>query len=263
VRVFLVGDNDIGRERSSASDPAIVRNYSSAVTKPSDAPCSTFQNVRYPKGRAPANHEFAVASQKLSGELDRHFTDISSHRDIVITYKEYPHVDVEDRARELFDLAVAAALGSIRPAMALFDCQMVGFYPTTREPLRSFVDAMKRAEERARILSISFGHGFPCADLPNVGAKMLVVTDGDPELAVDTAREFGLEVYGQRHRIGFESISLPMEEALSRACASKSGPVVVADQSDKRWRWRPWRCYVRAAVVVGQSSPGCGDCDHL
>jgi len=61
---------------------------------------------------------------------------------------------------------------------------------------------------------------------------MLVVTDGDPELAVDTAREFGLEVYGQRHRIGFESISLPMEEALSRACASKSGPVVVADQSD-------------------------------
>jgi microcystin degradation protein MlrC len=61
---------------------------------------------------------------------------------------------------------------------------------------------------------------------------MLVVTDNDPGLAERTAREFGLEVYGLRRQIGFDSISLPMEEALSRALASSKSPVVVADQSD-------------------------------
>jgi microcystin degradation protein MlrC len=64
--------------------------------------------------------------------------------DIVLTYKEYPHTDVHERAKELFDLAVATRLGKIRPAMALFDCLMIGMYPTSREPLRSFVKAMRR-----------------------------------------------------------------------------------------------------------------------
>jgi microcystin degradation protein MlrC len=151
---------------------------------------------------------------------------------IVITYKEYPHVDTNDRARELFDLAVATRLGRIRPTMALFDCRMVGLYPTTREPLRSFVDSMMEGEKRNGVLSISFGHGFNYADVSHVGAKVLVVTDNDAYLAERTAREFGLRVYGLRREIGFDSISLPMDQALSRALSSRKTPVVVADQSD-------------------------------
>lgn len=152
--------------------------------------------------------------------------------DIVITYKEYPHVDINDRARELFDLTIDAALGKIRPTMALFDCRMVGSYPTSRQPLRGFVDAMTDAQRREGVLSVSFGHGFRSADIPHVGAKMLVVTDHDRSLAEKVAEEFGLRVYGLRREIGFDSLSLRMEEALSKALASTSTPVVVADQSD-------------------------------
>jgi len=152
--------------------------------------------------------------------------------DIVITYKEYPHIDMNDRARELFDLAVATKLGSIRPTMALFDCRMIGLYPTTSQPLRGFVDAMTEAERRKGMLSISFGHGFQFADVQHVGAKMLVVTDDDQGLAERVAREFGLRVHALRGQIGFDSLALPMEEALSKALASKKTPVVVADQSD-------------------------------
>ena len=65
--------------------------------------------------------------------------------DIVLTFKEYPHIDMNDRARDLFDLAVATKLGSIRPKMALFDCRMIGLYPTSSQPLRGFVDAMTEA----------------------------------------------------------------------------------------------------------------------
>ena len=152
--------------------------------------------------------------------------------DIVIIYKEYPHTDTHDRARELFDLAVRAKLGKIRPRMALFDCRMVGLYATTRQPMRDFVDAMTEAERRPGVLSVSFGHGFQWADVPHVGAKMLVVTDDDQALAERVAREFALRVYGLRREIGFESFSLPLEAALSKALASTKTPVVVADQSD-------------------------------
>jgi microcystin degradation protein MlrC len=109
---------------------------------------------------------------------------------------------------------------------------MIGLYPTSREPLRGFVDAMSAAERRPGVLSVSFGHGFQFADVPHVGAKMLVVTDNDAALARQVAAELGTRVYGLRREIGFDSMSLPMEEALSRALASDKTPVVVADQSD-------------------------------
>jgi microcystin degradation protein MlrC len=152
--------------------------------------------------------------------------------DIVITYKEYPHTDRFDRARELFDLAAAARCGQIKPRMALFDCRMVGLYPTSRQPLRGFVDEMMEVEHRDGVLSVSFGHGFQFADVPNVGAKMLIVADADEILAQSLARELGMRVYRLRHEIGFDSLSLPLDDALARALAAQSFPVVVADQSD-------------------------------
>ena len=168
-------------------------------------------------------------------ELDLHChlsPSMIAAADIVITYKEYPHVDVNDRAKELFDLAVAARLGHIQPTMALFDCRMIGLYPTSRQPLRGFVDAMTQAEQRKGVLSVSFGHGFQFGDVPHVGAKVLVVTDNDQVLADQVAQEFGMRVYGLRREIGFDSFALPMDDALSKALASNKTPVVVADQSD-------------------------------
>lgn len=152
--------------------------------------------------------------------------------DIVITYKEYPHVDVNARAHELFDLAVRTRLGQIRPTMAIFDCRMLGLYPTSREPLRGFVEAMRQQERQPGVLSVSFAHGFQFADVPHIGAKVLVVTDNDHELAQQIARDFGLRVHELRGQIGFESLSLSVDQALSRALASRKTPVVVADQSD-------------------------------
>jgi microcystin degradation protein MlrC len=171
----------------------------------------------------------------VGAELDLH-CHLSESKiapaDLIVTYKEYPHVDANDRAKELLDLAVEAKLGNVRPRMALFDCRMIGLYPTSRQPLRQFVDSLMEAEHRAGVLSVSWGHGFQFADLPHVGAKLLAISDADQELAKRVASEFGLRVYALRREIGFESVSLPMDAALSRALASGKTPVVVADQSD-------------------------------
>lgn len=173
----------------------------------------------------------AVIAVELDLHCHLHQTKIAP-ADIVITYKEYPHVDINDRAQELFALAIATKLGQIRPTMALFDCRMIGSYPTSRQPLRGFVDAITEAQQTKGVLSVSFGHGFRSADVPHMGAKMLVITDHDQALAERLAREFGLQVYRMRREIGFESLSLPMDAALSKALSSTRTPVVVADQSD-------------------------------
>lgn len=177
-----------------------------------------------------------VGRQVVIGVVFDLHTNLSAEKisaaDIVVTYKEYPHVDMNERANEVFDLAIAAALGSVRPTMSLFDCRMVGLYPTTMQPLRGFVDSLSDAEHRPGVLSVSFAHGFQFADLAHVGAKMLVVTDNDPDLARRVAQELGLKVRAIRADIGFDSMSLPIDVALPKALASTNTPVVVADQSD-------------------------------
>ncbi|MBZ0237271.1 MAG: M81 family metallopeptidase, partial [Deltaproteobacteria bacterium] len=62
-------------------------------------------------------------------DLHCHLTELMrTSADVIVTFKEYPHVDVADRARELYPLCVAARRGEIRPVMAYFDCRMVAMW---------------------------------------------------------------------------------------------------------------------------------------
>ncbi len=168
----------------------------------------------------------------LELDLHCHLTELMrTSTDAIILYKEYPHVDVGDRARELYDLCVAAKLGRIRPVQAYFDCRMISMWRTPVEPMKSFVAKMKSLEGRDGILSVSFGHGFPWGDVADVGAKMLVVADGDMGRAEALAKELGLELLAIR-----ESTVTAMDSidgAIERAIASTDAkPMVLADVAD-------------------------------
>lgn len=149
--------------------------------------------------------------------------------DAVILMKEYPHVDYVDRARELYAICIGKVEQRLRPVSALFDCRMIGFYPTTGKVMTDFLGRMRDAEHRPGILSVSFVHGFPWGDTFDTGSKMLVVADADPVLAERTAEELGRLVYAQREAL------LPrmpgIVEALDQA-AGLPGRVVLADTAD-------------------------------
>ena len=147
----------------------------------------------------------------------------------IITVKEYPHIDFPERAAELYDICVRTAKGEIRPVSVVFDCRMVGFYPTTTEPMRSLTDKLSAAETRPGVLSASFAHGFPWGDTPDTGSRVLVVTDNNPALAQATAKEIGMEIYAARNALlpRFRSI----DDALNQARDS-NGIAVLADTAD-------------------------------
>ena len=152
--------------------------------------------------------------------------------DVIVAFKEYPHTDVDDRAVELAQIVFDTACGRVRPAMATFDCRMIGLYPTTLQPMRGFVDRdLVAAEAEAGVLSVSLAHGFVYNDTPSTGARALAVTEDDADLASVVAERVGRAFYGLRHEVTLSPLS--MAEGLDRALdAVSSSPVVVADTSD-------------------------------
>lgn len=177
--------------------------------------------------------EIVGPDAKIGVELDLH-CDLTEETvdavDAIVIFKEYPHIDINDRAEELFTIIADAADGVTNPTMALYDCRMIGLYLTPFEPMRGFVDAMIARENEPGLLSLSLAHSFPWADVPTCGAYMLAITDDDPALAAQLAREFGERFFAIRHAT--DPPSLPLDKALDKALAVETGLVVIADQAD-------------------------------
>lgn len=150
----------------------------------------------------------------------------------LVGLKEFPHIDYEARANELFQIIEATLAGRIRPTMSLFDCRMIGCIHTTRQPMRDFVDRMSAREARNGVLSITASHGFAPADIPDMGASMLVVTDARPDYGAELAERLGHELFAMREQIVTNYLSV--EQGVDRAveALAEGRPVVIADADD-------------------------------
>ena len=170
----------------------------------------------------------------VCAELDPH-SHLTAKRlaaaDFFVYFKDFPHTDFVDRAEDVWRIALDTLAGRVKPAMSVFDCRMIDVYPTSREPMRSFVDKIMRMEAAdPDILSISVVHGFMAGDVPEMGTKMVVLTDGKLDKGAVLARELGLELFAKRGTFIMPQIN--EREAVSRALAAAKGPVVIADTWD-------------------------------
>jgi len=150
--------------------------------------------------------------------------------DLIVLYKEFPHTDVVERAEDLLRLVLRTLRGEIDPVMSLYDCRQVGSYPTTLPLMRGFVDRTAAMEGRDGVLSVSIGHCFPYADVPEMTGRILVITDGDKALADRLATEIGEEFVSMRGRTAPDY--LDPEAAITAALGNNGMPVVIADPAD-------------------------------
>jgi microcystin degradation protein MlrC len=149
----------------------------------------------------------------------------------LVLFKEYPHVDVSDRADDLFNVMEGAIEGRTRPVMATFDCRMIGVFHTTRQPMRGFVDKLSSMEGKDGVLSLSIAHGFPWSDIKEMSSRIIAITDNDKPKAEKLAKELGLEFFAMRE------VTQPPYVTLDAAMARVSShnlpkPMVLADVSD-------------------------------
>jgi microcystin degradation protein MlrC len=169
----------------------------------------------------------------IAAEFDPH-SHLTQQRldalDLMVMFKEVPHTDFADRAEEVVDLALRMARGEIRPHVAVHDCRMLEMLPTSREPMRSYVDRIKAMEGRNGILSISVVHGFSAADVPDVGIKLIVITDDRPAEGAALAKRLGEELFALRGTTGHRYYSI--DAAIDEALGETKFPVVLTDVWD-------------------------------
>lgn len=179
-------------------------------------------------------HIRAIAPDaKIGGLLDPHchLTEaMLTKATALIAFKEYPHIDLPQRAEELFTLIADAAEGRTNPVMRDYDCRIIMAMPTPEDAMRAYVDAMSARESEPGVLSLSLAHGFPWGDHERTGARAFAVTDGDADLAARMARELGEKLFTERHAIFQPVHDIPA--ALDMAAAAPKGPLVLADMSD-------------------------------
>jgi microcystin degradation protein MlrC len=169
----------------------------------------------------------------VGAELDPHHhltRAMLDNADVLVSYKEYPHTDVKERALELVDLCAATAEKRIKPTVAVVDCEMAVLMHTSRNPARAFVDRIQSLEGKNGVLSISVTHGFPWGDVADMGTQLFVYTDNDPAGAAALARKLADELIAMREQLSPPSPGI--DAALDEALAFDGGPVVIADGSD-------------------------------
>ena len=176
--------------------------------------------------------EIVGAQVPIGVELDPHCHMTQkrvAHATLIVCFKEFPHTDFVARGEEVVELTLQAARGRIKPVMSLCDCRMIGSFPTTMQPMRGFVDRISALEGHDGVLSVSIAHCFPYADVPEMGARILVVTDNQRAQGDRLARALANEFFAMRGKTQ-PDFHTP-DEAIDIALQG-GGPVVVADPSD-------------------------------
>lgn len=170
---------------------------------------------------------------KIGASFDPH-SHLSAKRvesaDVITVFKEFPHTDFVEAGEACVDLTLRAARGDIAPDIQVFDVCMMDVLPTSFQPMRGFVDRMMQMERNGEALSISAIHGFMAGDSPDLGAKIIVVTDEAPEHGAKLAKKLGMELFSFRGRATPEFLS--PEQALCKAETLPDGPIVIADVWD-------------------------------
>jgi microcystin degradation protein MlrC len=173
----------------------------------------------------------------IASELDPH-SHLTPKRvanaDILAAFLEFPHTDFYERGEHVVELGLAAARREIDPVISTFDCRMIQILPTSQQPMRSFVDRIKAMQGLGSILSISVIHGFMAADVPEMGTRILVVTDNDKPNGDALAERLGRELYALRDQLAMDMVTV--DEGLDRAIAAHKAqpgkPAVIADVWD-------------------------------
>ena len=120
--------------------------------------------------------------------------------DVIVLFKEYPHTDFAERGEEMIDLTLRTIRREIRPVKSVFDCRLLASFPTSSEPMRGLVDRIMALEGKDRVLSVSIGHCFPYGDVPECGARVLVITDDAKPHGDRLAEAIGRELIALREQ---------------------------------------------------------------
>ena len=169
-----------------------------------------------------------TAAFDLHGNITQSMADAL---DGIFSCHLYPHTDMHLRAAEAIDLIVDMIENDVRPVTYVETIPMLVPLTTTMEGVgQNTLRKMLAAEAESNVIDVSWFHGFPYTDIPEVGSHIAVTTRDNREQAEKIAKQLASQLWQTKEQ--FRPISLTAEEALAEAIACKVRPVVINEVSD-------------------------------
>ncbi|MCI0702020.1 MAG: M81 family metallopeptidase [Planctomycetia bacterium] len=207
-----------GFQRAQPDGILLALHGAMVTPKHPDADAEVLRRLRAAIG---PNVPLAV-SLDFHGNVSPQMADTAN---ILVGYQTYPHVDQRQRGRFAAELLTRTVRGEVRPVCFVAKPPMLLNLlgqDTNRQPMKELMGTAREMEKQPGVLSVSLMAGFPYADVPDVGASVIVVSDGNREQARTIADELATEMWNVRARL---NVPCPLpEEAVQRAIASTQSP---------------------------------------
>ena len=150
--------------------------------------------------------------------------------DLVVSCREYPHIDYGVRAAEMLPVIQAISEGRVRPVTVAVRIAAPGVFPTPEEPFSSFVTRMTADQAIPGVLAVSMNHGFEGSDSPEMSGSVVVTVDANVEQAQAIADRVGADFLSVLRSKSWSGLGV--DEAIDEALRLPNRPVVIADRSD-------------------------------
>ncbi|MEE6282896.1 M81 family metallopeptidase [Georgenia sp. MJ170] len=153
----------------------------------------------------------------------------------IIGHRTQPH-DLPDTGRRAGELALRVATGTVAPVMAARTLRLLSHqeqFLTDRGPMKTWFERARLIEQQEGVLAVSPFPMQPWLDLAEGGWAVVVVTDGDRDLAERHADHMADLAWSMRAEFQ-ETTSVSPAEAVALAARELacSGPVIISDTGD-------------------------------
>lgn len=201
-----------------------------AVTGVPKPEAELVRRVRKAAGTAPI-----FVTLDLHANEDRELSDAA---DAVFIIKRYPHYDAALQGERAARIMLRTIKGTYKPTMATRKPGVLTpsvYQGTGTSPSMEIMERARIWEERTKDAYVSVAYGFAYADVPDVGATVMVVTNNDPKLAERIADDMSQFIWKKREAFAGKKLPKTREGVAEAIAAARAGrtPVVVADHSDR------------------------------
>ena len=179
---------------------------------------------------------FIAATFDLHGNEDEEFL---KHADMAFAVKYFPHYDEYHQGERAARTLVRAIRGDYNPSHVTVRVPVVTATVRQWTGASPWMDLVQRAltwEAREPDVYVNVFFGFPFADVPDVGMTVQVLTNGNPKLAEQIARDISGAIWRVREALLKSTKIHGIAEGVAlakQAVASGATPVVLADHSDR------------------------------
>ena len=183
-----------------------------------------------------------VGKKPIMVTLDLHANEdheLTDAADAVFVLKEYPHIDSEEIGMKAAECMIKTLKGEFNPTMAIRKPGIITpsvFQATAYHPVKDIYDRCREWERKEEdCYCVSVAMGFAYADVPDVGATVIAVTNNNKELAERIVQDISDFMWSIREPLANRKYPKTQEgvKMVLKAVQEKKTPVIVADHSDR------------------------------